>query len=260
MSASPDGFDFTVLGVSVVDTVPTQGVAGDYHITSDGCTGADLQLPSIGDAVVAGPLPSCQIQVTDTPGAVGSRPAFLSVSFCVPFNNTVRPAAAPPLQDPNVFCPSGDHLSSFHQIVALNGAGQAVTTTTPPPTTTTTPPVKPALTFVPALTALPPLAPAGRTTQVSGTGFPASTAVTFALVPLGTAPTANLNAVASVVHTTTDGSGRFTNQVMLLMPHLPPGNYEILAQAQFGTTPVTASVNFLVVPGSQQPPKFAGRH
>ncbi|HEY0804258.1 MAG TPA: hypothetical protein VGD84_04310, partial [Pseudonocardiaceae bacterium] len=156
------------------------------------------------------------------------------------------------------------HLAAFHQLVALNGAGQSTTTTSVPPTTTTTPPpppVKPAPpTFVPTLTATPPLAPAGRTTQVSGTGFPTNTPVMFALVPLGTAPTANLSSVASVVHTTTDGSGNFTNQVMLIMPHVPTGHYEILAQAQFGKVPVTAAVNFLVAPGSQQPPKFAGRH
>jgi hypothetical protein len=114
--------------------------------------------------------------------------------------------------------------------------------------------------FTPTLLATPPLAPAGRTTQVSGTGFPVNTAVTFALVALGTSPDANISSVPGAVHTATDGSGNFANKVMLILPHLPPGQYEIMAQAQFGKTPLTATVNFLVAPGSQEPPKFAGRH
>ncbi|HEX9339038.1 MAG TPA: hypothetical protein VF892_24265, partial [Pseudonocardiaceae bacterium] len=91
-------------------------------------------------------------------------------------------------------------------------------------------------------------------------GFPVNTPVTFALVALGTAPDANLRSVPGLVDTTTDGNGNFTDKVMLIMPHLPPGQYEILAQAQFGKVPLTASVDFLVAPGSQEPPKFAGRH
>ncbi|HEY0806656.1 MAG TPA: hypothetical protein VGD84_16400, partial [Pseudonocardiaceae bacterium] len=47
IGASPDTSNFQVVGVSVVDTVPTPGDAADYHVTSDGCTGVDLQLPTI---------------------------------------------------------------------------------------------------------------------------------------------------------------------------------------------------------------------
>ncbi len=315
ISASPADDDFQVVGVSVVDTVPTPGDRADYHIASDGCTGVDLQLPNTGgigtiggtsdgistNAVAAGPVPNCTIQVTDTPGGAGNRPAFLNVAYCssgtIEIGSVFQPAevvgsttsdptttsdapttttsAGPPPVDPNIFCPNGDHEASFHQIVALNGAGQASTTTTAPPTTTppttttttptttppptTTPVVTPQV-FAPTLIATPPLAPAGRTTQVTGTGFPVNTPVTFALVALGTAPDANLRSVPGLVDTTTDGNGNFTDKVMLIMPHLPPGQYEILAQAQFGKVPLTASVDFLVAPGSQEPPKFAGRH
>jgi hypothetical protein len=110
------------------------------------------------------------------------------------------------------------------------------------------------------VTAVPPLAPAGRTTAISGTGFPPDTQVTYALVPLNTDPTINLSTVPGFATATTDGNGSFANQIMLIMPHTAAGKYEILATALFGRTPVSASVGFLVAPGSQQPPKFVGRH
>jgi len=96
----------------------------------------------------------------------------------------------------------------------------------------------------------------GRTTEVTGTGFPANATVTFALVPIGTAPTTNLNIVPGVRTTTTNGIGAFTNQIMVLMPHTAIGGYEILATA----TTVNATTPFLITPGTEQPPKFVDRH
>jgi hypothetical protein len=303
ISASPDNTDYQIVKVSVVDTVPTPGDKADYAILSDGCTGQQLQLGEIFNATGGTsdlPVENCPIQVTDTPGGSGARPAFLNVSYCdgdtendeasgpdlqfaqqnaaaddseppsdsASASDTPTTTAPPPPPDPEIFCPNDEEQESFHQLVALNGAGEATTTTTTPPptTTTTTPPPPPTTTtappavFTPTLTATPPLAPAGRTTQVSGTGFPTNTQVVFALVALNTPPDSDLANVPAVAKTNTDGNGDFKNQVMLIMPHLPPGHYEILAQAQIGKSPVTATVNFLVAPGSQEPPKFAGRH
>ena len=302
ISASPDDTAYDIVAVSVVDTVPTPGDKADYAILSDGCTGQDLQLPEVIDiaradvtpsATADGPVANCPIDITDTPGGVGARPAFLNVSYCndntggvaegpalqfpqpqadasgapsdsASASETPTTTAPPPPPDPEVFCPNDPRQESFHQLVAMNGAGEGTSTTTPPPTTTTTPPPPPTTTtppvFTPTLTATPPLAPAGRTTLVSGKGFPINTPVVFALVALGTPPDSDLTNVPALVKTQTDGSGNFNNQVMLIMPHLPPGQYEILAQAQIGKSPVTAAVNFLVAPGSQEPPKFAGRH
>jgi hypothetical protein len=289
IGAAPSGNGYQVVGVSVVDTVPTPGAKADYQISADGCTGADLApTPSGGGLLLAqpaGPVLSCPITVTDAPGAAGDRPAFLSVAYCndsgggIGIGSVFQPSdvsdsavpsstttTQPPL-DNNVFCPTGNHVPAFHQLVSLTGAGQALTTTTPPPTTTTTapittttlPPTTPP-TFTPKVLAIPPLAPAGRTTEVSGTGFPPNTQVTFALVPPNTDATINLSTVPGFATATTDGSGNFTNQIMVIMPHTPAGTYEILATALFGRTPVSASVGFLVAPGSEQPPKFVDRH
>jgi hypothetical protein len=124
-------------------------------------------------------------------------------------------------------------------------------------TATGTPkPPPPGNPFTPMLTANPPVAPAGRATQVSGTGFPNNTAVTLALVPVGTPPVANLATVLGATSVTTNGIGAFSNQILMVMPHTPPGNYEIRAAAPGAT----ATLAFLVTPGSQEPPKFVNRH
>jgi hypothetical protein len=294
IGAAPSGNGYQVVGVSVVDTVPTPGAKADYQITTDGCTGADLApTPSGGGLFLAqppaGPVLSCPVTVTDTPGAAGDRPAFLSVAYCsdnseigigsvfqpgdiadsaAPSSSSAPSSTTQPPLDNNVFCPTGNHVPAFHQLVSLTGAGQAATTTAPPTTTTTTtpptttttvPPTTPP-TFTPKVLAVPPLAPAGRTTAISGTGFPPNTQVTYALVPPNTDPTINLSTVPGFATATTDGNGNFANQIMVIMPHTPAGTYEILATALFGRTPVSASVGFLVAPGSEQPPKFVDRH
>jgi hypothetical protein len=289
IGAAPSGTGYQVVGVSVVDTVPTPGDRADYHIGTDGCTGDVLSTGGglLLAQVASAPVPDCTVTVTDTPGGAGDRPAFLSVAYCFfntgggtgssdlqPADSSGSPApsssGAPtttqPPPDNNVFCRTGDGIPAFHQLVSLTGAGQTSTTTTPPPTTTTAPPTTTTLpattppTFTPKVTAIPPLAPAGRTTAISGTGFPPDTQVTYALVAPNTDPATNLSAVPGFGTVTTDGSGNFADRIMVIMPHTPAGQYEILATALFGRTPVSASVGFIVAPGTEQPPKFVDRH
>ena len=45
IGASPDDALFQIVGVSVVDTVPTPGDRADYRITADNCTNQELRLP-----------------------------------------------------------------------------------------------------------------------------------------------------------------------------------------------------------------------
>jgi hypothetical protein len=288
IGAAPSGTGYQVVGVSVVDTVPTPGDRADYHIATDGCTGNILSTSAgvVVPHVASAPVPDCTVTVTDTPGGAGDRPAFLSVAYCFDNSGTVgsdlQPAdssgspvpsssSAPTTTQPpdnNVFCRTGDGIPAFHQLVSLTGAGRTSTTTTPPTTTTTTPPTTTTTTppptttptFTPKVTAIPPLAPAGRTTAISGTGFPPNTQVTYALVAPNTDPATNLSAVPGFGTATTDGSGNFADQIMVIMPHTPAGQYEILATALFGRTPVSASVGFIVAPGTEQPPKFVDRH
>jgi len=154
----------------------------------------------------------------------------------------VPPPAVPPGQE--LVCGQGDGTPNIaqHVLVALTANGVA--------------PATPGQTFTPTLTALPAVAPAGRTTMITGTGFPDNTAVTLALVPLGTPATTNPATVVGSVSVTTNGIGGFANQAMLIMPHTTPGQYEVLGVA--GS--VGATLPFLVAPGTQEPPKFVTRH
>lgn len=232
--------------------VPRQpNAAGDYRAATDTCT--NTTLPTFGGM--------CAIGVTATPAAAGNRPALLDIAYCDPnefplsdpandTGNRVPPPAVPPGQE--LICgqntgengsPSGPILAQ-HILVTLTANG--VSPESAPP----------GQTFTPTLTALPAVAPAGRTTMVTGTGFPDNTTVTLALVPLGTPTTTSLATVPGSISTTTNGIGGFTNQLILIMPHTPPGQYEIM-----GTTATTnATVGFLVAPGIQEPPKFVTRH
>jgi hypothetical protein len=63
-------------------------------------------------------------------------------------------------------------------------------------------------------------------------------------------------ALPGAISVTTNGIGGFTNQLLMIMPHTPPGHYEIRA----ATPGATATLAFLVVPGTQEPPKFVNRH
>lgn len=249
VNAAPSDFEYAVVKVSVVDAQASPAAFADYHVTADGCTGQDLLLAGNEGNIPA----SCAISVTDTPGAAGSRPAYLSIAYCgfpviesrrhTLIGAAVRPAALP--NDPAPGCPDEEGVTAFHVLVSLTGTGTVVTTTPPPNQT-----------FNPALTASPPLSPAGRTTLVSGTGYPANATVNLALVPLGTPATTDPTTVPGFATVTADGSGAFSNHLLLIMPHTTPGQYEILGSAPGAV----ATLGFLVAPGTQEPPKFVTRH
>jgi hypothetical protein len=236
--------DFTMMSVSTVDATTAPGDSADYQTGADACTGT---------RVTREPFVTCQLGETATPAAAGKRPAFLDIAYCDPndFDLTTPPGGGseeqlpPPAVPPGeeLVCGHGDGFNfyAWHLLISLTSTGVAL----PPPPS-----------FIATLVANPPLAPAGRTTSVTGTGFPPNATVTFALVPLGTAPTVNLNAVPGATNATTNAAGTFTNQIMVLMPHTPAGGYEILATA----TAVSASTPFLITPGTEQPPKFVDRH
>ncbi len=252
VDAAPSSRPFQLMSVSAVDTPAKPGDTADYQNATDACTGARLTQPVPGQ--VPG-NPNCQIGETASPAAAGKRPAFLDITYCDPdsfdFGSPpgggsevpLPPPAVPPGQE--LVCGHGDGFLFYapHLLVSLTSTGVAIT---PPPPST----------FTPTLVANPPLAPAGRTTEVTGTGFPDNAKVTFALVPVGTAPTIDLNTVPGVTNATTNGVGTFTSQILVLMPHTAPRGYEILAIA----TPVSVATPFLVTPGTEQPPKFVDRH
>ncbi len=252
VGAAPEGAVFEPMSIAGVNALGKPAAGSDYHVASDACTGHRINLPQEGETTSQ---TSCQIGETATPGAAGSRPAFLDVASCDPFSFNfgpppgggsevpLPPPAAPPGQE--LICGQGDGPTyAQHLLVGLTAVG--IPPRTPPP----------ANPFAPTLIANPAVAPAGRTTQVTGTGFPDNTTVTLGLVPTGTAPTVNLATVPGVFSLTTNGIGGFVSQPMLIMPHTTPGQYEILAQAP-GATAIAA---FLVAPGNQEPPKFITRH
>jgi hypothetical protein len=252
LGASPNAFDYEPLSITAVNRPGQPAAAGDYHKTSDNCTNLDMFFGNDGPD---GPL-SCQIGETVAPTAGGSRPAFLDVAYCDPFDfGRGEPSGGgsevplpPPAVGPGheLICgpDDGRPIMAKHLLIGLTATG------VPTGTTTTNP-------FAPTLTASPPLAPAGRTTLLTGTGFPDNTTVTLGLVPAGTPTTASLAGVPGTTTVTTNGIGGFSNLVMLIMPHTTSGQYEILAQA---APTATATVAFLVTPGTQEPPKFVTRH
>ena len=248
---------FMPLGSSTVDIPGKPAAAADYHVVTDACNGRTLFISTNG-----GPSqPSCQIGVTVAPSAAGNRPAFLDITYCDTrsFNVGTPPGGGsqvplpPPAVPPGHALVCGVFQTPGGTIVAVYASHMLVSLSTTGIPTSTPPPGNP---FAPTLTANPPVAPAGRITQVSGTGFPDNAAVTLALVPVGTPPIANLATVSGATSVTTNGIGGFTGQILMIMPHTPPGNYEIRA----ATPGATATLAFLVTPGTQEPPKFVNRH
>jgi hypothetical protein len=242
ITPAPSFRDFTMMSVSTVDSPTAPGSKADYQPATDTCTGTRLSRE---------PFVTCQLGETATPAAAGTRPAFLDIAYCDPNNfdlgtppgggseQQLPPPAVPPGQE--LVCGHGDGIFyAWHLLVGLTATGIAL-----PPSA-----------FTPTLVANPPLAPAGRTTEVTGTGFPDNATVTFALVPIGTAPTTNLGTVPGVRTANTNGIGTFTDQVLVLMPHTAAGGYEILATANTSN----ATTPFLITPGTEQPPKFVDRH
>jgi hypothetical protein len=274
--------------------------AGDYSLTADACSNTILAWDYTGPS--GSPVPQhCGVSVVQTPSAAGSRPAWLDVSYCPSFIPGLRIHAGPgvpqssaaaaqvsPRQgsqaqapgpvspatpDPTPMAPvcnpnaAGPPVYSLHRLVPLNGAGLPPTTSPPPTTPVTTRPVTPSPVttpvFTPTLTTNPMVVPGGRTTQVSGTGFPASSPVVIAMrmpgTPLITDPTL-LAALPQAIHAVTDGTGAFTDQTLVVMPHTPAGTYPLEAICTGPSGTVTTVIDFLVVPGTEQPPQFVNRH
>ncbi|HEY2673973.1 MAG TPA: choice-of-anchor D domain-containing protein, partial [Rugosimonospora sp.] len=110
------------------------------------------------------------------------------------------------------------------QLVALTGAGAA-----------------------PTLTALPPLAPPGAVSQVSGAGSPPGKPVVV-----------TLDGMPGQLTVTASGTGTFTVP-LVIFPHTLPGKRLLHATVQGVPGPIVVSIDYLVVPGSLQPPDFAER-
>lgn len=240
LQAAPQ--DFMIMNDTLtVPTVPPPNAAGDYHVPADTCSGTDIAETQ-----------TCAMGVTATPAAAGTRPAFLDITYCDPFNfefgdggRTVPPSPPPGEEQTCGINDSEQTVYADHILVALTVVGTQTTTTTTQ--------------FTPTLQANPAVVPAGRTTMVSGNGFPDNATVTFALVPVGTATNANLTTVPGFRTVQTDGTGAFQNANMLVMPHTAPSSgYEILAET--ATPASNAIAAFLVAPGMQEPPKFVTRH
>jgi hypothetical protein len=100
----------------------------------------------------------------------------------------------------------------------------------------------------PTLVALPPVAPPGAVSQVTGTGFPPGKVVVLTLDGMPQA----LN------QPTASSSGTFTWPLVIL-PHTSHGKRQLHATVQGVPNPIVVSIDFLVVPGSLQPPDFAER-
>ena len=230
-----------ILSVTTVPQVGQPNAAGDYRPVTDTCTNTTLNQPN----------QTCTIGVTATPATTGNRPAFLDIAFCDPntfpsgqaTGSHIPPKPVPPGQELICGPRDGPPFIADHILVSLIANGV-------PPTS-----IPPGQTFTPTLAAFPAVAPGGRTTFVTGTGFPDNTTVILALVPLGTPTTADLTTFPGSTPVTTNGIGGFT-QIMLIMPHTAPGQYEIMGSA--GTANATTA--FLVAPGIQEPPKFVNRH
>jgi hypothetical protein len=100
---------------------------------------------------------------------------------------------------------------------------------------------------VPTLTAVPPLAPPGAVSQVTGTGFPPGKVVAV-----------TLDGMPGQITVTPGPTGTFTVP-LVIFPHTAPGRRQLHATVQGVPVPVTVSIDYLVVPGSLQPPDFAER-
>lgn len=118
-----------------------------------------------------------------------------------------------------------DNVVPGTQVVALTGGGAA-----------------------PTLTAAPPLAPAGQVSQLTGTGFPPNKQILLVL-----------DGMPGQTTVTSDANGGFQAPLVIL-PHTSLGKRQVHATVQGVPNPVAAATDFLVVPGTLQPPDFAQRH
>jgi Tol biopolymer transport system component len=99
----------------------------------------------------------------------------------------------------------------------------------------------------PTLVATPALAPPGAVSQVTGTGFPPGKVVEL-----------TLDGMPSRVLVTAGANGTFTVPLVIL-PHTAPGRRKLNATVLGVPNPIAVSIDYLVVPGSLQPPDFAER-
>jgi hypothetical protein len=116
-----------------------------------------------------------------------------------------------------------DNAAGSPHVVALTGGGTA-----------------------PTLVASPPLNRSGAVSQVSGAGWAPNKVV---VVTLLTTPIQ--------VTVTASATGTFTVP-LVIFPHTPLGKKQLQAQVQ-AVPQISVTIDFLVVPGSQEPPDFAER-
>jgi Tol biopolymer transport system component len=106
----------------------------------------------------------------------------------------------------------------------------------------------PVVVLRPTLTVNPGIGPPGFVTLAEGTGFPPGATVTLAWRP----------GISENLIVTVDGAGRFRTQVLVFYKD-QLGPRRLVAVRRTGTAFGQVGADFLVVPGSLQPPKFAGR-
>ena len=116
-----------------------------------------------------------------------------------------------------------DNAAALPQVVALTGSGAP-----------------------PKLVASPPVNKSGAVSQVIGTGWAPNKVVVVTL----------LNTPIQVT-VTASATGTFTVP-LVIFPHTPLGKKQLQGQVQTIPT-INATIDFLVVPGSQEPPDFAER-
>ena len=192
------------------------------------------------------PLTPQSVTVTNTGTAplaisavtlIGSAPTNFPGDYQITANTCLAAAVAPAgtCQVTLTFAPQAvgarpallqftDNATPGPQLVGLTGSGGALT-----------------------LVANPPLAPPGAVSQVTGTG-----------VPPGKVVVLTLDLMPGQVSVTVPASGTFT-AALVIFPHTQYGRRQLHATVQGVPTPVVVSIDFLVVPGSLQPPDFAER-
>jgi hypothetical protein len=244
----------------VTQVVLTGADPGDFTKTSDGCTGQTVGFTTVPTTGAMAPQ-TCPVTVVAKPGAAGSRTAWLDVTYCRFKPNT----------NSNTVCAEDFPYVLYASHLLINLTAVGVQPTTPPPPVTSNPPPPPVSnppppppgSFSPRLTTSPEVVPGGRVTLVSGSGFPAGKPVTVAMLALGHAPLTSVAAVAALpaaAVTTTDAGGSFRDLPLIVMAHTPPGTYPLEAITEGPSGPVAVTIDFLVVPGTEQPPQFVNRH
>jgi Tol biopolymer transport system component len=234
---SSDGraFSGTLTGVGVPAPPPkTPGFAAAPDPLAFGTRPLFLGSPAQTVTVTnSGTAPLSVLSVT----LVGTAPASFPGDYAITANTCLAAPVDPgaTCQVSVVFAPQAvgerpallqftDNVVPGPQMVGLTGAGAA-----------------------PTLAALPPLNPPGAVSRVVGAGFPPGKVVVL-----------TLDGMPGQTSATPDGTGAFTAP-LVIFPHTAPGKRQLHATVQGVPTPITVSIDYLVVPGSLQPPDFAER-